>query len=379
MSITLCQDEAAWDSAVHEMNGALYQSWGWGELFRLAGRRPWRVLAEDSDGHRAAAQIFEINLTPGFRLMWAPFGFVATSPHSHAMKELMVWLCSFLKQRKAPCLRIDPPVMDADESRKRLLEELGFRHLPDPWLAWGAFPRNAMVVGLRPGEQELLRKMRQKHRQHINAAGRYGLRIELGTSVEHVAHVHRMVEAAGERRSFTPRSLEWLATVRERFLVNDGGVIGLAWHGDIVVAAILCAVFGDRCYALFAGFLPECAHLHPMEPLYWSTMKWAKQMGCVEYDMQNAPVTNPPTQNQPGYGLYHFKAGFGAEFRYFVGAFDLVGSEIRYFIIRLIETRSGHFVYRTVDEARWLRYRMRGLASDFRTMLRRVAKGAEAL
>jgi lipid II:glycine glycyltransferase (peptidoglycan interpeptide bridge formation enzyme) len=232
-----------------------------------------------------------------------------------------------------------------------------------------------MVVDLRPGEEELLRQMRKKHRQHINTSAGCGLRVELGASEEHVVHVHRMVEAAGDRHSFTPRSLQWLATVRERFLMNDGGVIGLAWHGEEVAAAILCAVFGDRCYALFAGFRPECAHLHPMEPLYWSTMKWAKQRGCVEYDMQNAPVTYPPTQNQPGYGLYHFKVGFGAEFRYFAGAFDFVGSQIRYRIIRVLETRSGHFVYRAVDGARRLRYRMRRLAAGLPVILRRAANG----
>jgi hypothetical protein len=108
MSITLCKDEAAWDLAVREMNGSLYQSWGWGELFRLAGRRPWRVLAEDCDGHRVAAQIFEINLMPGFRLMWAPFGFVATNHESRAMKEFTGWLCSFLIRKKSSVLANRP-------------------------------------------------------------------------------------------------------------------------------------------------------------------------------------------------------------------------------------------------------------------------------
>ena len=138
---------------------------------------------------------------------------------------------------------------------------------------------------------------------------------------------------------------------------NNGGIVSLGWHGDKVIAALLCVRFGDRCYALFAGSDDQAVSLRPMEALYWSTMQWAKHQGCVEYDMQWAPIDFPPTRDQPGYGLYHFKEGFGAEFRYYAGAFDLIGDKWLYRACRCMETIAGGVLHRIVNRLRLRRYR----------------------
>jgi lipid II:glycine glycyltransferase (peptidoglycan interpeptide bridge formation enzyme) len=355
--VTVCEDKAAWDRAVQDLHGALYLSWGWGEVYRRVGRRPWRVLARDENGNAAAIQIFEIRVAPGVSLFYAPSGMAATNFRSPAARELTNWLRSFLKRKKGPCLRVDPPILDGDSQQKKVLEELGFVNLPDVWPLWGVFVRNAMVVDLRPGETDILAGMRQKHRQHIRRAEKNGLRIELGTTDAYTAALCQLVENVGQRRSFAPRNLSWFKSVQANLLEHEAGTISIAWLGEVPVAGLLCARFDNRCYALYAGFQSEHANLHAVESVYWSTMRWARRLGCVEYDMQSVPVSFPPTDEQAGYGLYHFKAGFGAEFRHLAGAFDLVGSEVRYQMLRRVEKSAGSQIWRLADWMRLLRAR----------------------
>jgi len=51
-------------------------------------------------------------------------------------------------------------------------------------------------------------------------------------------------------------------------------------------------------------------------------IRWAVSSGCRIYDFRG--VSGDLREDNPLYGLYRFKKGFGGEFTEFIGEFDLV-------------------------------------------------------
>ena len=56
--------------------------------------------------------------------------------------------------------------------------------------------------------------------------------------------------------------------------------------------------------------------------LQWSMIQWAVETGCSVYDFRG--VSGDISEDNPLYGLYKFKKGFGGDFTEFVGEYDLV-------------------------------------------------------
>ena len=69
----------------------------------------------------------------------------------------------------------------------------------------------------------------------------------------------------------------------------------------------------------------------PTYLLQWEAMRWARERGCMEYDMWGVPdedeaVLEAEFANRSDglWGVYRFKRGFGGEIRRAQGAWDLV-------------------------------------------------------
>jgi len=72
-------------------------------------------------------------------------------------------------------------------------------------------------------------------------------------------------------------------------------------------------------------------------------MRWAKNLGCTEYDLWGVPDENEETlekefpQRSDGlWGVYRFKRGFGGQLRRTAGAWDFVYSPMRYWLFNKI-------------------------------------------
>jgi peptidoglycan pentaglycine glycine transferase (the first glycine) len=72
---------------------------------------------------------------------------------------------------------------------------------------------------------------------------------------------------------------------------------------------------GRRCYASYG--------------LQWACITGARASGAVRYDLGGIPA-DPSRKDDPMYGPYLFKKGFGGTPRRYVGAHDAAPSELRY-------------------------------------------------
>jgi peptidoglycan pentaglycine glycine transferase (the first glycine) len=344
----LCDNPAEWNLAVLQLDGTLYQSWQWGELRRFHGWIPWRVLVEEGGVVRATVQVLE-RRAPGLPLsvLYAPRGIAHQGTDPRVLGELADWLRSFMRQRNAVFLRIDPGIADSNEQEKEGLMRAGFRALCERGSMWN-LPRTTMVLDIRPSEEELFSAMRQTHRQLIRRAERRGVNFDCGSDVRHMREFYDLLMKTSQRQGFAVQGLDYFLRMQRTLLTEGEGLVFLARYEERAVAGVVCARFGRRCHYLYGGFDWEFRRAEANEALQWKAIRWAKDAGCRWYDTGGAGTgtPDPPREGNPTFGVYNYKKGFGAALCYSAGLFDLVNSRAGYEVFRRLERRAFPRAYR---------------------------------
>jgi len=113
-------------------------------------------------------------------------------------------------------------------------------------------------------------------------------------------------------------------------------VFSMDFEGEIAAGALGAAV-GKRLWGLYAGSKKDADKLPGPGAglaLYWELMKWAKEQGFEDFDLQGYPMDSQP--GDPLHGVYLFKRKWGgAEIR-LIGEYDYAPYPL---IRRLIESR----------------------------------------
>jgi len=346
-TMELCHSAVEWDEAIQKLGGSIHQSWAWGEFKRRTqGWDPFRVLVKHGEGVRAAIQILErrIPFLP-LRVFCAPGGIACPSQDDALLTELVAWLRVFIRERRGILLRMDSCRLDSDSEYKVALCRAGLRQLADRWGVWGVPGRVTMALDITACEEVLLSKMHQKHRQHIGRASRLGITIEVSRDPNSVEEFYSCLTGSSARRDFHVYALDYYAEAFRSLSLGCRPAILLARLENRPVSALFCAMFGETCYALFSGFDPEFSRLHSMEALHWRAIQLAKDAGCRVYDLLHLPLVDIPHEGEPGYGLYNFKRGLGAEWRYSAGYFDLCPNPLLYQAFRFTERKLGPLAY----------------------------------
>ena len=97
------------------------------------------------------------------------------------------------------------------------------------------------------------------------------------------------------------------------------------------IAGTLAIHYGDKVWYLYGASSNEHRNLMPNYLLQWRMIQWAIETGCRVYDFRG--VSGDLSEDNPLYGLYKFKKGFGGEFTEFVGEMDLVINKPVYFAV----------------------------------------------
>ena len=112
-----------------------------------------------------------------------------------------------------------------------------------------------------------------------------------------------------------------------------------------MVAGAVIFKFGERSWYLHGMSLPE--HAEKMAPhlIQWEAIRWAKQQGCITYDMWGAP--DQFDESDSLWGVYRFKRGFGGEVSLTIGAWDYPVRPIYYGLYT-------QWLPRLLDVTRWI-------------------------
>ncbi len=299
------RDRARWDAAVLAAPGAdLLQSWGWGAFRERVGNwRALRLAVMNGEEALAGAQVL-VRPILGARFLYAPRG-----PWWRDEAALRI-LARAIRRRgfpRAPLLRADPLVTDAMPLRR-----LGFRPAPRQ-----VQPRATIVVDIAREPDQILAAFDAQVRYNTRLAERKGVEVVQGGR-DAVVDFWKLLAATAERKGFVEREAEYYQALAD-ILGDDAGVF-LARHDGQTVAGSIVVMFGEAAYYLY-GASGGDRSVKPAELVQYRAMLWARGRGATRYDMWGIPAH--PTEDNPLYGVYRYKSGFGGREITYVGSLDL--------------------------------------------------------
>ncbi len=346
-------DRTNWNAALTSLPGAhLLQSWEWGELKDKYGWKAHRLLWKAVDGTPlAAAQILQRDLPlPGigsrFSILYCPRGPVLKWAEPAIRSQVLEDLRRFSVEKKAVFLKIDPDLplsVSEANTTEALVQNPAGRNALDSlekhgWRSSGEQIqfRNTFLLDLSKAEDTLLSEMKQKTRYNIRLAGRQGVSIRQG-DINDFDLLYRMYAETSIRDGFAIRKPAYYHDVWGSFIRAGLAQPFIAQVDETPVAAVIVYRFADTALYMYGMSRDLHRKKMPNHLLQWESIRWAKEQGCKSYDFWGAPETLDP--QDPLWGIYRFKIGFGAQFVYTLGAWDYVTRPLLYWLYSVFKPK----------------------------------------
>ena len=310
--------------------GNFAQSFLWGKQKPM-----WRwqaVAVRGTDGKIRGTLALMTRPVPviGRTLMYGCRGPVCDLDDRETLSQLIEGARALARENRAYVIKIDPDVPSSNTQFAGLLHELGFRGKEGGKNFEAIQPRYVFRLNVegKTGD-ELLAGFHQKWRYNIRLAERKGVTVRI-CGKEMVPAFSELMLTTGVRDGFVTRKPAYF----EAMLDNLGGHCRLYMAFDPAgtpIAGTLAIHYGDKVWYLYGASSNEHRNLMPNYLLQWRMIQWAVETGCRVYDFRG--VSGDVSEDNPLYGLYRFKQGFGGEFTEFIGELDLVLSPVVYWCV----------------------------------------------
>ncbi len=332
-----------WNALVLRLpNCDLRQGYEWGEARASQGWIPRRIAVFDHEACVAAVSILAKRLPFLSRsFLYAPGGpLLIDAKHERAWEGLLEGIRLVVTETRAIFLRVSPRVPNEDVAIRHALTVRGFQHLVEDWTTWNS-PRITMTMNLQEPEKSLRQRLRKRYREYISSAPKRSVTVRRAVSVEQTHHFRDSLAFIGRGKRFPVRGQTYFERLWKEYVTQGRGVLLLAEHKGKAVGGLLGARIGEKAYMLYVtvreGAGVEKLHQGPL--LYWEFVRWAKESGCKEIDWGGIGTNFPPREDDPGFGIYHFKLGFNSSLEYLTGYYDCAFSKPFYKVFRFLERR----------------------------------------
>ena len=283
-----------WNGQVVALSGSFYQTYGWGEVRRVAGWQPLRLLARSGGQVIAAASVL-VKRKLGVAVCWVPGGPLGVSEVLDG--QFRAALGSALGTRLFYC-RIS--LLRADQTNEVVsLSGAGWQR-PTVALSSGL----TMSYALLGDEAERLKRTSGNWRHNLKRSGRYDLRIEHWETpnLEAISALYREMESLKslpEQHSAAELAAIFTQCRKQvvvyRCLDGDGRLLAIR-------AAGLCGATAMDLLAVAGG---EARKVYASHATLWALLDHCSRLGLRDYDLSGVdPVGNK--------GVFDFKHGTGA-------------------------------------------------------------------
>lgn len=314
-----------WNSALAGIpNAHVLQTWEWGEVKSRVGWAPTRLLFSENGKPCAAAQVLRRQLprTP-LGILYVPKGPALDYQDTTLSGSTLVALEDYARRERSVFVKIDPDV-EANAPTAACLRERGWRVSAEQIQY-----RNTVRLDLAKSEQELQEAMKPKWRYNIRLAEKKGVRVEGGSEAD-LKLFYEMYVETGARDSFLVRRFPYYRDVWSTMMRGNLAHMLLARVGSETIAGLILFIFGRSAWYFYGASRSAHRDLMPNHLLQWEAIRWSKARGCQAYDFWGAP--DRLSEDEPMYGVYKFKMGFGGEFVERVPAHDFVISPVLYWL-----------------------------------------------
>ncbi|MDD9907350.1 MAG: peptidoglycan bridge formation glycyltransferase FemA/FemB family protein, partial [Rhodospirillaceae bacterium] len=302
MQIKQVTTKKEWEDFLSTQDPSIYvQSWGYGEFNKKMGDDFVVIGIYKDEKIVGGAMFLEINARRG-KFLYAPYSPILDYKDSDLMKQFFVQAKEIAKSRKIDFIRISPFEDDKDIHIKNL-RKLGFKKAPMHMIA-----ETTWILPLNDNEEDLLRNMKQNHRNLVRRADRDGVKVLTSKDTKDVAKIHELLVTTSKRHKFIPFSLKYLETEFETFLESDSARIFLAYHEEDLLAAAIVFYYGDTAVYKHGASNMLKPKIPASYAIQWAAIKEAKKRGLKYYNFWG--IAPEGEKKHPFYGITHFKKGF---------------------------------------------------------------------
>jgi peptidoglycan pentaglycine glycine transferase (the first glycine) len=342
-----------WNSLIKTFPTAhILQSWEWGEFKkRTTGWTPERLVYHDADAV-AAVSLLTRKAGP-FRVIYAPKGPLFAEHDSPHTEAVLKDLAELARKRRAVWLKIDPDIIVGrgvpdiaaltDEDRPNRPNDFGqgvINFLKDNgWHFSDDQPqfRNTFYLDLTADEEEILAGMNQSTRRKLRQADKKGVTVRPANGEDDLKRLYDIYDVTSERQDFIIRPEDYYLDLWSSFQKAGLAHILVAEVEGQVVGGVVLFHFGQRVWYFYGMSANKYRNHNPNHALQWEAIQWAKSNGYKLYDWWGAP--DEFHEDDPMWGVYRFKDGFGGEVVRHIGAWDYVPFQPLYFVYTQIMPR----------------------------------------
>jgi peptidoglycan pentaglycine glycine transferase (the first glycine) len=331
MNFSPASSSDKWNALIAPLpHSHILQSWEWGDFKSHYGWQARRWVWKEG---QAAAQVLT-RAARGLRVMYIPKGPLLDWDNDSLRVQVLDDLQSLARRERAILIKIDPDLPigtgllennQPNPSGISVTSDLGLRtwRLSADQIQF----KNTVILDLRPSEEQLLERMKQKTRYNIRLAEKKGVQIRLG-SLTDLDLLYRMYAETSIRDGFVIRSADYYREAWGSFIQAGLAQPFIAEVEGEPVSALILFVFARTAWYLYGMSREAHREKMPNHLLQWAAMRWAKAQGCERYDFWGAP--DEFNENDSMWGVWKFKEGFAGQVVRHIGAWDYSPSPILY-------------------------------------------------
>jgi peptidoglycan pentaglycine glycine transferase (the first glycine) len=316
---------AGWDdAAVRSPGGHVLQSAAWA---RIREEQGWRAEFVKIGDPLPVALVLWRTLPLGRRLAYVPRGPIVGSVAQ--LGPAFDALATLARESSAVFLKVDPEVAPAEATEP--LRRAGFRRADDiqPVLA-------TLVLDLAPDEDALLAALDKDTRWSVRQAEKRGVSVRDASGEADLRSLYDLYVETGQRAGFITRTWDYYRRMWGSLVAAGHARVRLAEREGKAVAGALVWRCGDRELYQSAATSDAGRSAYAAYALLWRCIIEARGGGARTFDFGGIPV-DLARKDDPMYGPYLFKKGFGGVARRFVGAHDAVPRPLAYAAYRVAE------------------------------------------
>jgi len=308
------------DAAVRSPWGHVLQSSAWAALRERQG---WRAEYVPIGEPLPVALVLWKDALAGQRIAYVPRGPIVAPGDGAGLVRALMRLADIARERRAVFLKVDPELDSAFAGEP--LRAAGFERSSQdiqPVLA-------TLEIDLGPDEEALLSAMDKDTRWSVRQGPKRGVSVREANDDAGLRAFYDLYALTGRRADFITRTWDYYRSVWRALIDGQLATLRLAYVDSAPVAGAMTWRCGERVVYQTGATNDAARKSHAAYTLLWECIIGAKREGAKRFDLGGIP-TDVERKDDPMYGPYLFKRGFGGRVLRWVGAHDAVPRPLAY-------------------------------------------------
>lgn len=211
-------------------------------------------------------------------------------------------------------------------------------------------PRQTSIVDVTPSYEDILKKMKQKHRYNIKVAEKHEVEVEIHTesALSQFDRFWNLLETTATRHNFRTHDKEYYRLMIEELEKEEMVHLLFAKKDTTDLAALILITYEGTATYLHGGSIQAQKEAMAPYKLHAETILFAKSLNLHSYDLWGTDLifnedkkVYEVKSGSSSSGTSRFKLGFGGEIINYPGTFDLVLNPFYYSIYKTIRALRG--------------------------------------